>query len=100
MLSRRRLSQLAAVLLLAGFCLGLVKLFQLRFSTGDVYPPYSALRADPLGTKIFYESLRALPGVTAGRNERQLDHLGRGEGAVIFLLGVKRSEERRVGKEC
>ena len=89
MLSRRRLSQLAAVLLLAGFCLGLVKLFQLRFSTGDVYPPYSALRADPLGTKIFYESLRALPGFTAGRNERQLDHLGRGEGAVIFLLGVK-----------
>ena len=89
MLSRRRLSQLAAVLLLAGFCLGLVKLFQLRFSTGDVFPAYSALRADPLGTKIFYESLRALPGVTAGRNERQLDHLGRGEGAVIFLLGVK-----------
>lgn len=89
MLSGRRVLQLAAVLLLAGFCFGLVRLLQLRFSVGDVFPPYSSLRADPLGAKVFYESLRALPAYTAGRNERKLDHLGRGEGHLLFLLGVK-----------
>jgi hypothetical protein len=89
MLSHRRFFQFAAVLLLAGFCFGLVKLLQLRFDVGDVFPPYSSLRADPLGTKVFYESLRALPASTVGRNERKLDRLGSGEGAVLFLLGVR-----------
>lgn len=89
MLSGRRFSQLAAVLLLAGFCFGLVRLLQLRFSVGDVFPPYSSLRADPLGAKVFYESLGALPAFTTVRNERKLDHLGRGEGTVLFLLGSK-----------
>jgi hypothetical protein len=89
MLSGRRFFQLAAVLFLAVFCFGLVRLLQLRFSVGDIFPPYSSLRADPLGAKVFYESLRALPAYTTGRNERKLDHLGRGEGVVLFLLGVK-----------
>jgi len=100
MLSGRRFFQFTAVLLLAGFCFGLVRLLHLRFAVGDVFPPYSSLRADPLGTKVFYESLRALPGYTAGQNERQLDHLGRGEGAVLFLLGVNGvdfSEKERKG---
>lgn len=89
MLGGRRFFQIAAVLLLAGFCFGLVRLLHLRFSVGDVFPPYSSLRADPLGAKVFYESLRALPAYTAGRNERRLDHLGGGEGTVLFFLGVK-----------
>jgi hypothetical protein len=89
MLRNRRFFQLAAVLLLAGFCFGLVRLLHLRFAVGDVFPEYSSLRADPLGTKVFYESLRALPAYTVDRNERKLDRLGRGEGAVLFLLGVR-----------
>ena len=39
-------------------------LFQLRFEQGDIYPAYSSLRADPLGTKVFYESLETLPGLS------------------------------------
>ena len=39
------------------FVLGVIYLFLLRFEAGDVYPPYSSLRADPLGTMAWYESL-------------------------------------------
>jgi SAM-dependent methyltransferase len=63
--------RLPFVLILAcglGFLLGLFWLFQLRFAHGDVYPPYSSLRADPLGTMALYESLARLPGVTVQRD--------------------------------
>ena len=33
----------------AVFVFGLVRLFELRFEVGDVYPAYSSLRSDPLG---------------------------------------------------
>ena len=52
----------------AAFAFGLVQLFQLRFEVGDVYPPYSSLRSDPLGAMAFYESLEKLPGVSVRRD--------------------------------
>lgn len=89
MLSRRRLLNFAALVCLAFFVFGLVRLFALRFDTGDIFPPYSSLRADPLGSEIFYESLRALPGRTVGRHKRTFDHLGTGEGTTLFFLGTR-----------
>ena len=50
------------------FCFGLVRLFQLRFEEGDVYPAYSSLRADPLGTMALYESLGRAPSLTVSRD--------------------------------
>lgn len=50
------------------FVFGIVQLFELRFETGDVYPPYSSLRADPLGTMAFYESLGQMPGISVRRD--------------------------------
>lgn len=91
MLNRRRLFNVAAVLLFAGFCVGLARLLVLRYSTGDAFPHYSSLRADPLGTKVFYESLRALPDVSVSRNERPLQWLGSGEGTTLFVLGTRPS---------
>ena len=52
----------------AVFVFGLVRLFQLRFEVGDVYPAYSTLRSDPLGAMAFYESLGKVPGMTARRD--------------------------------
>jgi hypothetical protein len=52
----------------AVFVFGLVRLFQLRFEVGDVYPAYSTLRSDPLGAMAFYESLGKLPGIAARRD--------------------------------
>jgi hypothetical protein len=50
------------------FAYGLVQLFELRFEAGDVYPPYSTLRADPLGTMALYESLGKVPGLSVRRD--------------------------------
>jgi hypothetical protein len=52
----------------AAFVFGVAELFKLRFESGDVYPPYSSLRADPLGTMAVYESLGKMPGLTVRRD--------------------------------
>jgi hypothetical protein len=52
----------------AAFTFGLVRLFQLRFEVGDVYPAYSTLRSDPLGAMAFYESLGKVPGISTRRD--------------------------------
>src|SRR5215472_3376416 len=52
----------------AVFVIGCVYLFELRFEAGDIYPPYSTLRADPLGAMALYESLEKMPGVSVRRD--------------------------------
>jgi hypothetical protein len=59
----------------ATFAFGLVQLFELRFQGGDVYPPYSSLRADPLGTMALYESLEKLPAYFVHRDLSANDRL-------------------------
>jgi len=59
-----------ALLLSALFAAGLARLFMLRFEKGDVYPPYSTLRTDPLGAKAYYDSLAEIPGLDVRRNYR------------------------------
>ena len=78
--------------LLAVFGLGLGRLFQLRFEAGDVYPPYSSLRADPLGTKAFFESLKILRGITVQRFLQQLDKLREGRRTTLFVFGAQASD--------
>ncbi len=56
---------LLVVLLFAG---GLVGLLMLRFDAGDIYPPYSSLRSDPLGARAFHDSLARMPGLTVARH--------------------------------
>jgi hypothetical protein len=54
--------------------------------SGDVYPPYSSLRSDPLGAKALFESLSALPQLTVTRlykDRSPLDH-----GTTLLVLGV------------
>ena len=58
-------------------------MFDLRFSTGEVYPYYSTLRSDPLGTKALYYSLQELPGLRVERNVRPLRYLGEEPSAVL-----------------
>ena len=58
MLNRRALIMATLLVVLAAFLFGLLHLFNLRFAAGDVYPPYSSLRSDPVGCRIYYESLK------------------------------------------
>jgi hypothetical protein len=47
---------------------GLIQLIALRFEVGDVYPPYSSLRSDPLGAMVLYESLQNVDALRVQRD--------------------------------
>jgi hypothetical protein len=88
MLKRQPFALAAGVVLLAVFLIALANLMKLRFERGDVYPAYSSLRTDPLGTKVFFESLDALPGGQARRNYREWRKVEANGHTTIYLLGV------------
>jgi hypothetical protein len=82
----RKASWLVLALALA-FAFGLVELFTWRFESGDIYPEYSSLRTDPLGTEALFESLQAIPGLSVTRNYQPLDQ-AKPMGVTIFYLGL------------
>lgn len=79
----------AGLLLAAAFAFGLVRLFELRFDQGDIYPPYSTLRSDPLGASVLYESLERVPGVTAQRYYDATFKGDNGRDQALFVLGAQ-----------
>jgi hypothetical protein len=88
-LFRSRLTSFLLVgLLVAVLAGGLVRLFMLRFETGDNYAAYSTLRSDPLGTRAFYDSLDALGGLVVERHEHNPDKFPEGAGATLMVLGL------------
>lgn len=70
-----------------GFAFGLVQLFQWRFEAGDIYPEYSSLRTDPMGTQALFESFQMLRGVSTARNYQPLERVKPAD-ATIFYLGL------------
>src|SRR5687768_5897030 len=88
MLRKPLLGLILAVLLGAGFVYGLTQLFLLRYATGDIYPPYSSLRADPLGTKALAEALNGLPKVEVRRNFQPLTKLRDEKPVTLIYTGV------------
>ncbi|NCC51580.1 MAG: DUF4350 domain-containing protein [Spartobacteria bacterium] len=77
-----------AFLLLAG---GLLHLFTLRFEIGDMYDPYSSMRADPLGIKVYYESLAASKQYQVERNYRPLAEFAPTNQLTLLAWGVSPS---------
>ncbi|MBF0225241.1 MAG: DUF4350 domain-containing protein [Desulfobacterales bacterium] len=70
------------------FTWGIFKLFSLKFQRGDIYPPYSSLRSDPLGSKAFYESIKNL--IYTERNYlslKKFEKLNNGN-QTFFCLGI------------
>lgn len=65
---------------------GVLHLLFMRFSRGDVYPPYSSLRSDALGCKVLYDSLEET-GLTASRNFEYISAESLPAPAVLFILG-------------
>lgn len=77
---------LCIVIVTTLFLYGVITLLLMRFQAGDVYPPYSSYRSDPLGTKAFYEALGLLPGVETVRNVKPLtNQSGLSEGTILFF---------------
>jgi len=94
---RRKTIILLFCLLLIFFSLGLYRLMAARFDAGDIFPPYSSLRSDPLGSKVLYQSFGRLADVTVERNFQKLQKLKDTSPSTIFLLGLSPGDLR--GKE-
>ncbi len=75
------------------FATGIFRLFLLRFEAGDVYPAYSSLRSDPLGTRALFESYAGLPGITVVRNYLPFARIQPEQGLTLFVLGARPAEE-------
>ena len=88
MLRKPLLSLILALLLVGGFVYGVTRLFLLRYEVGDVYPEYSSLRSDPLGTKAIADALDALPNVDIQRNFKPLPKLQADKPVTLVYTGV------------
>ncbi len=73
---------------LAALVAGLASLFQRRVAHGDVFPPYSSLRADPLGLRALHDSLAEVPGVRVERQFKPLADLEATPARTIVLAGI------------
>jgi hypothetical protein len=71
----------------------MVRLFALRVESGDVHPPYSSFRADPLGVRALYEALASLPGISVQRNLDPIRDVGSGRDKTLFIAGADVSED-------
>ncbi|MBW1705091.1 MAG: DUF4350 domain-containing protein [Deltaproteobacteria bacterium] len=89
MLLNKKATFVFLFLLVALFMAGVFRLFVLRFEAGDVYPPYSSLRSDPLGTRAFCDSLENLKTVSVKRNYRPLSDVHSGRDTTLFFLGTR-----------
>jgi hypothetical protein len=78
------------VLVLAG--LGFAYLYSLRIERGDVFPAYSSLRSDPLGTRALYDSLEELPGISVDRRFQPLKDMAAGMPRTILVAGMSPSQ--------
>ena len=84
---------LMVVLIAAALAFGVWHLLVLRFETGDVYPAYSTLRTDPLGTKVLYDALGEVGVAARERIDRlgdlllgQASHLGHHAGEILQVV--------------
>jgi len=93
----KRLPLLLLLAVAAAFIYGLLHLFSLRFDAGDIYPAYSSLRADPLGTKALCQSLDHLLPVR--RSYQPFSRLSEGRGTAMLYLGVPYSDLRLLPDE-
>ena len=81
------------------FTLILVRLLFLRYERGDVYPAYSTLRADPLGTRAFYEALQLTGRYQVTRGFASLHRELETKPNALFYLGLSSSEIPTFTKE-
>jgi hypothetical protein len=88
----KRFSVVLLLVLAVAFGYGVIQLFKIRFEAGDIYPPYSSLRTDPLGTKALYDSFQHL--LSAERNFKPSLNIDRRRGTTLFVLGIEPGQLR------
>ncbi len=87
MIGHKQITVVAGLAAIMLFGYGISRLFMLRFQAGDIYPPYSSLRADPLGTKALYDSFNKCAGISVTRNYQSLDNIDLDPKTTLMFLG-------------
>ena len=90
-----------AGLLIAGalFIYSLIHLQLVTSSTGDAYPTYSSLRADPMGTKALYDALQDSQSYQVTRSYKSAQALNGSKATILQLwFGVSQWEHTKPGK--
>ena len=77
------------------FAWGMLHFLGIEYASGDVYPALSSLRADEKGSRLLFESLAAMPGLTVTRNYLPVE-LFEAQNATVLYLGLSPHE---FGKE-
>jgi hypothetical protein len=95
---RRHLSTIVLIASAAVLVVGVIDLFTLRFQAGDVYPEYSTLRSDPLGTMALYESLEKLDGFSVNRDFSATNQLPRAPQTTYMTLAMSLYEAREMSE--
>jgi len=91
-LLKNKATLLIGLIVTAAFLYGAAKLILLRLETGDVYPPYSSLRSDPLGTKALFESLESCCDLQVERNYEPFVEIKDRKETTLLFLGVQDEE--------
>lgn len=87
-MKRRALVLLLVCLIAVAFIWGVLEIFDMRFARGDIYPPYSSLRADPLGTRVLYQSLGRLSNINTARNQDSAREFALPPDSASFYIGT------------
>ena len=89
-MKKGRLSIILAGLMLLATLWGIVALFSFRYERGDIYPPYSSLRPDPLGIQVCFETVNALESRNAFRNFEPFDKWNtKRTNATLIISGIQ-----------
>ena len=82
-------------LVVAVFGWGILDILVTRFDTGEMFPPYSSYRNDPLGTKALFASLDRLPGMEVDRYIDPLRSLADAPSEqTVLLIGVNTQQPK------
>jgi hypothetical protein len=88
----RRLQAAGLALVIAGSLWGVWQILKARYSSGDVHPPYSSLRADRLGTRALHDALNRVPGMAARRLFEQPAPADLPRGTTVLVLGWRAAD--------
>ncbi len=87
---RKNKQKIVFLSIITFFIFGTYWLFSLQFEAGDIYPPYSSLRSDPLGTRAFFESCDNLNQISTERNFLPFKRIKWEKADTFFFAGSKR----------
>jgi hypothetical protein len=65
-----------------------LRLLSVRFAAGDMYPPYSSLRSDPLGARVLHDALADTPGLRVARSLGVELPADAAPGVTLLILGL------------